>query len=278
MSDRRTLFIVFALHGLIIGMCTFKHTKAPPIAKKIQINTLYEKELPKVVVKKTTPPPKKIEEPSQPVVEPVFAKIEKLPEKLEEPIIEAPQAEDPPAQPIKPVIVITEGKKPAPKKPVPQKKPKTAASNSVAPNKNKNKEALALAKKGLQSLNSSSKTLTNGTKKPNAPSYPTGNRVSAIGKLESESLEFTSVEFSYAEELAIFLKHKLHFPEAGTMKISLTLDRDGKMQSFNIQSSTSEKNREIAKKSQSIVFPPFRDRFKGEKIKTFALHLNIEGG
>lgn len=155
--------------------------------------------------------------------------------------------------------------KPAPKKvSTPAKK---TADKKQTEKKPADKELLGLMKEGLNKMEKTSSTLQ---KKSQSSSYQ------KIGKLESESLETASIELSYAEEIAIYLKHHLHFPDSGTMKIALTLSSKGALVTFTILSSSSPKNETVAQKSLAhISFPPFNDRFK-DRTKTFTILVNIE--
>ena len=60
-----------------------------------------------------------------------------------------------------------------------------------------------------------------------------------IGKLGSETMEASLQELSYAEEIALYLKCHLHFPDEGLMKIALTLSSQGSVEGFKILSSSS---------------------------------------
>lgn len=151
-------------------------------------------------------------------------------------------------------------------------KEKTSSKNSQATKKsNKGDEKLLnMMKEGISNINKASSSLKHQSKTTGNVSY------TKIDKLQSE--DFTlPIELSYAEELAAYMKRHLHFPDEGTMKVVLTLNREGKVQDFKILSSSSEKNQSLGQKSiPSLTFPSFGDRFKKDTTKSFTLVFNIE--
>lgn len=269
----KLIFIVTLAHFLVLFCFNLKKDIHEPKKNKIIVRT--EKLLP--VVAKTKVEKKQIEPQKMPevaiapvapipIIAPVVAPpIVKVVEKKEEPKKQQPTP--------KKVVTTTPNKtpaKPPQKKPAPVAKKVPPSSAKQAPAKKApDKELLSLMKEGLNKIDKASTSLQ---KKGSSPSFE------KIGTLKSESLEATAIELSYAEELALYLKHRLHFPDEGTMKVALTLSREGKVESFNIIASSSSSNQTIAQRSlSSISFPPFKDRFK-ERTKTFTLQLNIDSG
>ena len=79
-------------------------------------------------------------------------------------------------------------------------------------------------------------------------------------------------ETSYREGLILYLKDALHLPGYGTVKIRLTLQKDGNIQDVTSLSSNSEVNRLYLENTlQELTFPPFTEELANKKTHTFVL-------
>lgn len=80
--------------------------------------------------------------------------------------------------------------------------------------------------------------------------------------------------YGYEEELVTRLKILLKLPEMGDVKVSLTLNRQGKVVKTEILSSASALNRKAVETHlPAIQFPSFGQAFAGENTHTFILTL-----
>lgn len=88
--------------------------------------------------------------------------------------------------------------------------------------------------------------------------------------IQAEAVELE--ETSYRDGLIVYLKDALHLPGYGTVKIRLTLQRDGAIQDVMALSSDSEVNRLYLENTlQELIFPPFTEELAGKKTYTFVL-------
>jgi colicin import membrane protein len=159
--------------------------------------------------------------------------------------------------------------KKAPAKKTTAKKP----NPSPPPAKKNNELESKLAGMLKESLNSLEKGGKVGGVKGGVAGGEVGGTGKKIGALLSEGLS-SDEGSTYAQEIALYLKHRLQLPEYGEVKIKLTLNANGKVSSVKITSSNSDKNRELVeKKVPTITFPPFDARLDGEKSHTFSVTL-----
>lgn len=88
--------------------------------------------------------------------------------------------------------------------------------------------------------------------------------------IQAEGVEIE--ETSYRDNLILYLKDTLHLPGYGTVKIRLTLQRDGTIQDVMALYSDSEVNRLYLENTlQELIFPPFNEELVNKKIHTFVL-------
>ena len=82
---------------------------------------------------------------------------------------------------------------------------------------------------------------------------------------------------SYEEELTERLRLLLKLPEWGSVRLALTLDRQGAVQGVKILSAQSETNRDyVVEQLERTSLAPFGKHFEGEQEHTFTLTLNNE--
>ncbi len=86
--------------------------------------------------------------------------------------------------------------------------------------------------------------------------------------IQAEAVE----ETSYKDNLILYLKDALHLPGYGTVKIRLTLQKDGTIQDVMALASDSEVNRLYLENTlQELIFPPFTEELANKKTYTFVL-------
>jgi hypothetical protein len=150
--------------------------------------------------------------------------------------------------------------KPAPKpvakpsaKPAPKAPPKEIAQADTPVKKGPSQQALATLKQKLAAI----------------PTAATTKQ--AVGVSGSVA---TDVAMGYEAELISKLKIVLKLPEMGDVKVSLTLNRQGKITQFHILSSVSAVNKKAVETHlPAISFPPFGQAYSGETTHTFTLTL-----
>lgn len=82
---------------------------------------------------------------------------------------------------------------------------------------------------------------------------------------------------SYEEELAERLRLLLKLPEWGSVRVALSLNRDGTVNGVKILSAQSETNRDyVVERLNGRTLAPFNKHFSGEGQHTFTLTLNNE--
>jgi hypothetical protein len=88
--------------------------------------------------------------------------------------------------------------------------------------------------------------------------------------IHAETIE--TEETSYKDGLILYLKDALHLPGYGTVKMRLTLQKDGTLQDVMALSSDSEVNRLYLENTlQELIFPPFTEELASKKTYTFVL-------
>lgn len=153
------------------------------------------------------------------------------------------------------------------------KKPQAIVKKSTAPAPAKairphGEKLRALMEESLASLEKTPKA--KGGKTTCAPTKK-------LPTLASESIKGSSLQSSYEEQLTCYLKRRLSLPDAGNVKLRLTLTSEGAVASLTILSSSSAKNRSLVEeKLPKISFPPLADRFEGEKTHTFSITLKSD--
>lgn len=157
------------------------------------------------------------------------------------------------------VVSAKKPEKPTPAKPppAPAKKPLKPASIPSKPKKNKN--ALQEIKEALAELNQLEKP------KPRALTLPSEIQITALDKE-------TRVPQNYSEYLVAYLEESLDLPEYGSVKLSLRINRTGKLLHSEILSSENRKNSEFLKnRLPELLFPCFNDFGVEENALTFTL-------
>lgn len=96
-----------------------------------------------------------------------------------------------------------------------------------------------------------------------------------VSKLQSETLnENLNIDLSYEEEIALYIRSFLVLPEFGTVKIQLTIKKNGHIESIKIVHSESSKNTDYVQTHlSSLKLTPFGSFFKGIDHKTFTITL-----
>lgn len=219
------------------------------------------KEIPKKLEKK--PEPKKTP-PKQPPKKPqqTSKKSKSVPTSAPKPKKEAPPKTDKKS---------TQSTQPTPP-PTPKIDPKAEAAKA------KRRELIAQAQKSIAKNEQSRGTLASNKEIVGASA---GTAVPGkIGELHAESLanddeRFTSGETSYRDQLECLLQLHLRFPEFGSVKIKLTLERSGKFLKVSIVNARSTANRAyIEKMIPTLKYPSFGNNFAGQDQYTFVLDLS----
>lgn len=79
-------------------------------------------------------------------------------------------------------------------------------------------------------------------------------------------------EASYEDFLIEMLVQELRLPEAGDVKIALTLAKTGEVRRVQVLESQNQRNKEAVEKLvKGICFPPFGKEMKGKNEKTFTI-------
>lgn len=160
----------------------------------------------------------------------------------------------------------TADKKPPPQKTAPAQtaKKETAPTPKAKTNPHQQK-LISLMQESLHTLNTTGKVAT--TPPPTSPNK-------TVGTLASEALTFAS---HYEDALVSYLKGLLVLPEKGSVKLKLTVQKEGSVQEVVIVTSTSQKNRQYVESAlASCYFPAFGSQFKGETAHTFTITLTSE--
>lgn len=224
------------------------------------------------------------------------------PEKKEVKKVPAPKAKPKPAPAPKPAAKKntqakkTEAqapvKKEAVKKKVEAKKEPTAQEKAakeaerihqkeVAAAKAKQQELLAKAKANVakigQSRNAIASTSIASLDETSIPQQLANLQIDSLPVGSAVSGELTAKEASYRDEVGVRLKLALKFPDYGSVKIKLTLNRAGKVASVSVVSSESDKNKQYIEKTvPTLIFPAFGTRFEGASQYTFSVSLNSD--
>jgi outer membrane biosynthesis protein TonB len=145
--------------------------------------------------------------------------------------------------------------------------PSSKGTQGVATKHPHHDKLIGMAKKSLASLD-----LTQ-----NHPSHPTKKAPSLMPPLAPLASETLTFEARYEEELVSYLEALLSFPEKGSVKIKLTLKREGSVEKVEILTASTTQNRDYIKTTlPSCSFPSFGTHFKGETVHTFTLNLMSE--
>lgn len=100
-------------------------------------------------------------------------------------------------------------------------------------------------------------------------------QIDALPTGTAGSVELSSKEMNYRDEMAYRLQLALKLPEYGEIKIKLTVERSGKVAQVQIVTSESPKNRQYIEKTvPSLIFPAFGNNFAHSSQYTFLITLN----
>ena len=133
---------------------------------------------------------------------------------------------------------------------------------------NKQNDLLRLAKESISKFN-----------KPTKPVKL--DSLKLIGDLNIDKTEIYDPKnedtFGYQEEVVFLLRSYLRLPEHGTVKVSLTILRSGKVGKFKVVTSDSKQNRHYVETSvPQITFPGFSKNFIGQNDHTFLITLTSQ--
>lgn len=208
------------------------------------------------------PPPPKAEIP-KPSPSPTPKKPAEPPQK--KPIVKkAP----PPAAKPKPREPRVVKKEPSPK-PIQEKK--ISPSPQEIANLEKKEKALQLVRENIAKIQAKGD-------KFNSDQLPQSVSLKKVEKLISDDVEQetpTHLEASYQEELAYFLKKKLHLVEIGDVKVKLIVKNTGELASFSIVYAESRLNRELIEKTlPGLQFPNWNKKLSNQNTYTCCVILS----
>jgi colicin import membrane protein len=288
-----------------------KEAEKPPVKIIAPQEAALEEQLPvKSAVEKAPLPKKETEKPPVKIIAPQEAALPKKEEKklpIKEPVAKPPA----PKKTIQPAPTKKAQPKPALKvPPKPKKEPtpeqlatqaaekarqqKIAAAEKarqeelaaaeklrqaeLAAARARQQELLAKARQSVAKLDETSNKIgTNKITKLDATDIPKQLENLQIDALPESgtSIQLSTNEVNYRDEVAYRIKQTLRLPDYGTVKIKLTLNRSGKVITVQIISSESIKNQQYAERTlQGLIFPPFGTRFGDADRYTFLITLN----
>ena len=101
-----------------------------------------------------------------------------------------------------------------------------------------------------------------------------GLQVDTLAEEISELTNWSSKEISYYDEVAALIKASLCLPDYGSVKLELTITKEGKVAEVKILASQSQKNRDyIDKTIVKLKFAPFGAHFSGKERVSFPITL-----
>lgn len=156
-------------------------------------------------------------------------------------------------------VVEEEKKEPTPpQKPISQTKKETPPKKKSSSSPTHTAALLAEAQKNLNEVKEGPRSTTKTEKKSPPP----------VTASDGESIE------AYASILVLQIQEQFVLPEYGEVKISLTLEKSGKVKALVIKESRSEKNSAYLKeKLNQFQFIPFYGTLKEAKEHTFIITL-----
>ncbi len=196
-----------------------------------------------------------------------------------------PKAEAKPAQPKKPATPAPVKKAEAPPKPKPEvdkkaleaEKAKQQAIAAVEEKSRQNQlQLLSNAKESLAKLGETKdKASLNSTISLSDTSIPQRIQSLQIDALPAMgAISLGSAEIKYQDTLAVQLKQALKLPDYGTVKVKLTLLKNGKVGQIEVTSLSDKNKKYIEKTLPSLSFSPFGSYFSGAEQYTFMLTLH----
>jgi colicin import membrane protein len=284
---QRIQLSVGAVHLLVLAISVFftaTSTELRPSKLLVQTITLptHKAEIPQIIAQapasetqKLKPPVPKPQEPP-----PVTTEIPQAQVSMEEPL--SPSS-PPPTPAVKKKAPKAKPSAPCMRKTTPTK----LASTPKPPSKplSNGKEVLsqkqqALLTQALSSLDQASK-IAQKKESLNRQSPSNSIQKTAIVTLASESLlSITATDSAkngndnYYSELILRLQSTLHLPEDGSVKVTLTLQRSGKVLKAQITACKSKENAAYLENTLSCLsFAPFGTNFPGKDLYTFHLCL-----
>jgi outer membrane biosynthesis protein TonB len=226
----------------IVGMVLVVHAVALFLLLREQVVVSQPIQRPRVVVKTVSLAPQPVDV-KAPVVQ------------AQEVVRSAPKPEPEPKPKPKPAV------KPAPAKPVVAKKetPKPPAPKPTV-DLSKARESLAALKNQPQETSVARSNVVIPTLAPSVASLPQTS---------------DPTELSYNDDLIVRLRSLLRLPEYGDVKVSLTIDRSGKVLAFEVlQSENAANKRYVDLHLPRCKFADFGKHFADENSKTFQLTLS----
>ena len=171
--------------------------------------------------------------------------------------------------PPKPQVVVA-APKPQPKS-KPKPKPQAVAAAPKPKSKPKPKPSVAKAKRPAE------KKPDNRLAKLVQEAQNKLAKVDEKVKAAPRQMQLAIDQGSYEEELAERLRLLLKLPEWGSVRVALTLNREGVVCGVEILSAQSETNRDyVISRLERTTLAPFGQHFGGQRQHTFTLTLNNE--
>lgn len=274
---------VIAAHLLFLFFLIYYSPSAPPLKmqhKKLMVSTIKLTPKPAPV---TSPPPQAVQQSAQQARQEEPAKEPPPPQ----PVVASPPKPPPPAVKPKPQPAVQPkkaqpAKKAAPKKAAapkpkaPPEKPKPVSTKKeTAPKINEQQIALlSKAKEKIGKINTSSDKMSATT----ALSIAVPSQIDSLSidtlKIDSPPT-MGSQEIAYRDELAQRLKLQLKLPEYGSIKLKLTIAKNGKVKKVLILNSESQLNKQHVEKTLPLLsMPPFGSQFNGAEEYTFTINMS----
>ncbi|MDP1836221.1 MAG: hypothetical protein Q8K75_09905 [Chlamydiales bacterium] len=226
----------------IVGMVLVAHAFALFLLLREQVVVSQPLRRPHIVVKTISLSPQPV------VVTAPVVQVQEIPVVVPKPKPNPKPVSTPKQTPPKPVVA----KKETPKPPSPP--PKQTAALSKA------RESLAALKNQSQETPVAHSSVVIPTLAPSVASLPQTSGPS---------------ELSYQDDLAVRLRSLLRLPEYGDVKVSLTIDRSGKVLAFEVlQSENAANRRYVDTHLPRCKFADFGKHFVDESSKTFQLTLS----
>ena len=141
----------------------------------------------------------------------------------------------------------------------------------------KQRELIARAKENMEKVNT--RSLVAAATSPSSQAMPPA-RIESL-QIDSLEVEASSTgspqEMTYRDELAQRLKLLVKLPEYGEVRLTLTLNRAGKVIHVHILQSTSKANRQhVEKNLPSLHMPAFGNNFESQAEYTFTITMSNE--
>jgi colicin import membrane protein len=194
-----------------------------------------------------------------------------------------PKASSPPKKKKEKAVPKKKTPPPVSKKETPPKKkpetpkPQEAKTTAKAPAIDKKKQALlAKAQESIAKIQASGDKIgSSKAAKRGELKVPQFQSTALVANADAEPL--SGGEIGYRDELASRLQLMLKMPEAGQVKLKLTLNRQGKFVKLTIVTAESLANRKYIEKTvPTMAFPAFGNQFGSAADYTFSITLNSD--